>query len=655
MTRALPSVRRQIQRVVTLACGTTLLLAGGAFLFYDTMTYRARLVERLSAVGDLAAASCRAPLAFQDSVSAMEALTALAALPNVSAARLLAPSGDVLGQYVRDRDASYPTLPAGTDHTFSGDRLLMRKAVMQDGGTLGSLQLVADLSELRDRVVRYASLGGLVFLVLLALAYLFSEWLQRAISDPILRLARAAHRVQTERDYSVRVTTPARSAELRLLTDAFNGMLGDVERRDFELLRAQTELRANLEQLRVEVEEKGRAQEALRRSEEQLIQAQKMEAVGKLAGGVAHDFNNLLTAITGYGQLLLRRLAPESKEHGHAEEILKSADRAAGLTRQLLAFSRKQILAPEVLNLNIVVSHTEKMLRRLIGEDIELHTALNVSLGNIRADRSQVEQVLMNLAVNARDAMPSGGQLMLETSEIWLDLAYCGRHPDAAPGRYGVLTVSDSGTGMDRETEARIFEPFFTTKELGKGTGLGLSTVYGIVRQSGGHITVHSEPGSGTTFRVYFPIVDEALKPAGAEPRTEAPTRGTESILVVEDEQLIRELIRETLGADGYRVRTAANGAEALTLIAAGKVDDVALIVTDVVMPRMNGTELRDAAIRLRPELRVLFMSGYSEAAIVSQGVLQPGIDFIAKPFSPGELSRRVREVLDAAPSRRTA
>jgi PAS domain S-box-containing protein len=379
--------------------------------------------------------------------------------------------------------------------------------------------------------------------------------------------------------------------------------------------------------------------------EEQLRQSQKMEAIGQLAGGIAHDFNNLLTSIIGYSELTMKRLKPKDPLRQNIEEIKKAGNRAASLTRQLLAFSRKQVLQPKVLDLNAIVTDLEKMLRRLIGEDIDLRTMLEPKLGSIKADPGQIEQVLMNLAVNARDAMPYGGKLTIETKTVHLDEEYAKRHIAVIPGHYVMLAVSDNGIGMDEQTQARIFEPFFTTKEVGKGTGLGLSTVYGIVKQSGGNVWVYSEIGRGTTFKLYLPGVDEGAQQYKRTAETEEDIQGTETILLAEDEEMVRKLAREVLEMYGYRVLEAADGDEALLICEQHK-QPIPLLITDVIMPGMSGRELSDRLVQLRPEMRVLYMSGYTDDAIVHQGVLDEGTNFIQKPFSTIALARKVRQVL---------
>jgi PAS domain S-box-containing protein len=380
--------------------------------------------------------------------------------------------------------------------------------------------------------------------------------------------------------------------------------------------------------------------------EEQLRQAQKMEAIGQLAGGVAHDFNNLLTVIGGRSYLILTKLESGDPLRRDIELIKGAAERAAGLTRQLLAFSRKQILEPRVLDLNTTTREIEGLLRRLLGEHIDIVVVPDPELGHVKADPGQIEQVIMNLAVNARDAMPEGGRLTLETSNAVLDETYARSHPTVELGRYACLAVTDSGHGMDAATQARIFEPFFTTKGVGKGTGLGLATVFGIVKQSGGHISVYSEPGHGTTFRVYLPRVDEAT---AAPPKTETLTRphGTEVILLVEDEADVRLLARESLEPFGYTVLEAQNPSDAV-MIARAHPGPIHLLLTDVILPQRSGRALANELAVSRPIPAVLFMSGYTADAIVHHGVLDEGTAFLQKPFTPAALANKVRETLDS-------
>ncbi|MEP6992916.1 MAG: PAS domain S-box protein [Acidobacteriota bacterium] len=380
-----------------------------------------------------------------------------------------------------------------------------------------------------------------------------------------------------------------------------------------------------------------------RKLEEQLLQSQKMEAVGRLAGGIAHDFNNLLTAVSGYTELLIADLAEGDPRRESAEEIRQASKRAAALTQQLLAFSRRQVLEPRVLDLNAVISNMEKMLRRVIGEDVELTTSLSGGLWRAKADPAQIEQAILNLVVNARDAMPRGGQLTLETANADLDA----RYSSGAPGPHVMLAVSDTGVGMDTEQQARLFEPFYTTKERGKGTGLGLSTTYGVVKQSGGSIWVYSERGQGTTFKIYLPRCEEPLDVREEAPPPAIPLNGTETALLVEDEPEVRRLVEKILAMQGYTVVSAASPAEAIAL-SRNRTSPVHILVTDVIMPGMNGRELARVLSAASPGLRVLYMSGYTDAVIAQQGMLEPRTAFLSKPFTPDALARKIREVLDA-------
>lgn len=381
--------------------------------------------------------------------------------------------------------------------------------------------------------------------------------------------------------------------------------------------------------------------------EEQFRQSQKMEAVGRLSGGVAHDFNNLLGVIIGYGEIVQAGTPEDSPLKACADEMLKAGHRAAGLTRQLLAFSRQQVMDPRVLDLNIVVKDMEKMLRRLIGEDIRLRTELDPALANIRADQGQIEQVIMNLAVNARDAMPKGGELTLNTSNFRMDEDFVRRYPyPVLVGEYVLLTVADNGMGMDAVTRARVFEPFFTTKGKGKGTGLGLSTVYGVVKQSGGYIDVISEPRAGATFKIYLPKVTAAAEPQQESAELPTSLHGTETVLLVEDEVALRKLSRHLLELCGYEVLEAESGDEALKIIQEHQ-KVIHLLLSDVVMPGMSGRDLADQLVLHRPETRVVYMSGYTGQTVGQHGVIAEGSFFLPKPFTREGLARKVREALD--------
>jgi PAS domain S-box-containing protein len=459
-------------------------------------------------------------------------------------------------------------------------------------------------------------------------------------------------RPSTHKGHLERVIPDDRARVAEIITEALRN-LEPVEY-EFRIVRGDGSLRTLRTYGRVQTDASGQAARmvgatqditASRLLEEQLRQAQKMEAIGQLAGGIAHDFNNLLGVISGYGDLLMKEIGPQHPGHRRLEQIRRAADRAAGLTRQLLAFSRKQTLQPAVLDLNTVVGDIDNMLRRLIGEHIQFVSALAPKLGKVRADPGQVEQVLVNLAVNARDAMPGGGKLIIETADAFLDRTYLQTHADVRPGPYVVLAVSDTGHGMDAETVSHIFEPFFTTKDPGKGTGLGLSTVYGIVKQSEGLVHVYSEPGRGTTFKVYLPRVDEDGAVERPKVATEAEPGGSETVLLAEDENSLRILIREVLKDAGYRVIEATNAEEAVSR-AESHSGPLHLLISDVIMPRMTGRQLAAHVTAKRPGCKVLYMSGYTPEALGHQGLSDPGTHFIEKPFTMNALLRKVRDVL---------
>jgi len=385
---------------------------------------------------------------------------------------------------------------------------------------------------------------------------------------------------------------------------------------------------------------------ARKQLEAQFLQAQKMEAVGVLAGGVAHDFNNLLNVINGYTELALEDMAQDSPVREDLEQVREAGRRAASLTSQLLSFSRKSILNPEILNLNEIIANISPMLRRLIGENIELLTIEKPGLGLINADPGQLQQIVMNLALNARDAMPEGGKLTIETANVEFDEEYIREHPMVKAGPYSMLAISDNGIGMDAATRSHIFEPFFTTKEKGKGTGLGLSTVYGIVKQSNGFIWIYSEPGTGTTFKIYFPRIEGEITKVAGESKPNDDFRGFETVLIVEDEKAVRALAARILHERGYNVLEASDGKEALRIVGeyAGKID---LIITDVVMPGMSGRELVSKIEVLHPGIKTLYISGYTDDVIVHHGILDSNVAFLQKPFTNESLARKVREVMN--------
>lgn len=484
------------------------------------------------------------------------------------------------------------------------------------------------------------------------------EETRRPIESPVDRILRegavvglANHTMLVSKDGTERAIANS-GAPIRDVAGALRGVVlvfhdQTAERNAERALReSELDLRRALAAARDETRERARTELALRQTEEQLRQSQKLEAIGTLAGGVAHDFNNILSIVLGFSELLLDELEPTHPMRGDLEQIANAGRRASDLTRQLLAFSRRQVLQPKLVNLNDIISGMTKMLDRVIGEDIELVFLPHAALAPTLVDPGQMEQVLLNVVLNARDAMPRGGKLTLETANVELDAAYSAERVDAEPGAYVVVSVSDTGTGMDLATQARIFEPFFTTKEQGKGTGLGLSTVHGIVRQSGGHMGVSSAPGSGSTFKIYLPrapALPEAASQAAGPART---LSGAETILLVEDDEQVRTLASAVLTRSGYAVLAAASGAQALETCRAHR-GRIHLLLTDVVMPQMSGRELWEHVARLVPDIQVLFMSGYTDDTIVRHGLLVAEFDFVQKPLGPTLLLTKVRAALD--------
>jgi len=480
--------------------------------------------------------------------------------------------------------------------------------------------------------------------------------LQQTVTGPIFDLVGLMRDISRDKDYSRRAGSESRD-EIGLLCEGLNDMLLEIQKRDIDLELQQRqledliakrtgELMKTKEQLEQELAERIRAEKEHKLLEGQLRHAQKMESVGQLAGGVAHDFNNILTAIIGYGDLLQNRLKNDNQARNYVDQILASAERAADLTQGLLVFSRKQAVSLKPVNLNRIVEKVEDLLVRLIGEDIELRSFTTDEDLIIMADSSQIEQVLMNLATNARDAMPGGGLLTIETGSMKLDSAFVRAHGYGKPGRYAILTVSDTGKGMDEATRERIFEPFYTTKEVGKGTGLGLAIVYGIIKQQEGYINVYSEPGKGTIFKIYFPLITLSVEHGKTtEPDSQA-TGGSETVLIAEDNVHVMCVTREILEKSGYAVIEAVDGQDAINKFIDHK-DDIQLCIFDMIMPKKNGMEAYKEIKKVRPDIRVLFASGYTADIIQKKGVIEEGFEFIQKPISPNNFLKEVRAILD--------
>ncbi len=490
----------------------------------------------------------------------------------------------------------------------------------------------------------------------------FEERHWSPVNTPVLREGRVAYIIHRVEDVTELVRLQSKGKQARAETDQLRSQVTQMERELFaraqELQLANEQLRGQHHELQgrvalasevlaQEVNARQATEEALQRSEEQLRQSQKLEAVGRLAAGIAHDFNNLLSVVLGYAEELLVELPAQGPGREEIKEIKLAGERAADLVRQLLIFTRQQLLAPKIVDLNGIVENIGRMLGRLVGAQIELAFVPGAALGAVKVDPGQIEQVVMNLVVNARDAMPNGGKLTIATSNVELDESYAADHFAVVPGPHVMLSVSDTGLGMNRATQQHIFEPFFTTKPLGQGSGLGLSTVFGIVKQSHGNVWVYSEVGHGTTFKVYLPRADrDALPQAPAE----LPQGGTETILLVEDEAQVRAIVKRTLERGGYAVLTASGPEEALKICETSLLP-IDLLLTDVVMPQMNGRELAERIRVLRPTTKTLFMSGYTDDAILRHGVLDQGVPFLQKPVTPSSLTRKVRETLDAASS----
>jgi signal transduction histidine kinase len=615
-------LRHKLTLLVTLTSGVVLSLACLILASYSLRGAYRDLQTDLESLAHVIGSNSTGALTFDDPRAAEEILAAMKVRAHIVSARLYDAGGRPFASYRRigaEADA-LPEGPVADSYRAERGNAVLFHSVLLGRERAGTLYLKADLGQLRSQFGAYLVVVLMVMLASMVAAWLISARWQRLVSDPILRLADAAGAVARSKDYSMRVASPG-GDELGVLTAAFNEMLTQIQQRDAEL--------------RSEVKERENA-------EEQLRQSQKMEAVGRLAGGVAHDFNNLLSVILGYGELLLSKQLEPGHRH-KVDQIQKAGQRAATLTRQLLTFSRKQVIAPKVLDLNPLVVEFTRMLPRVLGEDIELLIEEGAELGQIKADPGQLEQILMNLAVNARDAMPEGGRITMATANAALDAAQAGAHGFAA-GSFVTLAVTDTGSGMDAATRSHVFEPFFTTKAPGKGTGLGLATVYGIIQQSNGHIEIDSAPGKGTTFRLYFPRVDEpAEEPLAA---AQEPARlGAETILLVEDEEPLRELVATMLRGRGHTVLEADCGRAALELSDRhpGCID---LLLSDVVMPGMSGRQVAREVATRRPATRVVFMSGHSDETLGARGVLDPGTTLLAKPFTGIMLDRCLDEAL---------
>ena len=637
----------KLAAVMTATSLALLLLASVTFLTYQRHAYRDEFQRHARGLSEIVGESVSGLLLAGDQETARDILRGLQTNDDVRCAVIYDESGNVFAEYHHheSEEISAVVPPENSGSRYDNGALLTFYEVTADGRKVGTVLLRSSQALIREYLRNLIYLTVLVLVLAMLAATALSVGVQRILSRPILSLVNIAREVSQNQDYSLRAPEGGQD-ELGTLSRAMNGMLEQIEERDRSLGEARAQLEARLGELEDQIRQTKEAQAALAKSEEQLRQAQKMEAIGILAGGVAHDFNNILTAIMGYSQLLTRRLGPDSPHKDTVKEILNAGSRAAALTSQLLAFSRRQILEPKVLDLNDVVRNMEKMLRRLIGEDVDFLTVLEPKLDRVKVDPGQIEQILLNLAVNSRDAMPDGGTLIIETKNAELDKFYADDHLEVTPGPYVMVSVSDNGCGMDEEMRSRIFEPFFTTKGAGKGTGLGLSTVFGIIKQSGGHVSVYSEPSQGTTFKIYLPKVEVAKSAARPSQDHDPLPVHDERILLVEDQDQVRDVVAQMLESYGYEVLSAACGEAALQKSTTEK-GPIHLLLTDLVMPGMSGRELSEHLAVLRPATRCLFMSGYTDDAVVRNKVLDSGIPFIHKPFTADALHRAVRKVLD--------
>ncbi len=646
------SIRGKLTLIGLVTTGMALLVASMVFVIHEVVSFRYSLVDSLTVQAEMVGSNCTAALAFNNRKDAAEILGNLSAAPNIVQAAVYAKNGSVFASYQRPGETESTALPSSPPegHVFGVNRLTLVMPILLDRERVGSIYIRSDLREFYSRMRWYAGTIVLAFAGSLLLAFLLLSRLQKTITAPILDLVRLMGVVSRSKDYSVR-STVEQEDETGNLATGFNEMLSQIQSRDRELERYRDQLEKEVilrtaelaktnEQLQQELAER-------KRTEDQLRHAQKMDAVGRLSGGVAHDFNNILTAIIGYGSILQMKMPDNDPLRRNVDEILASAARATTVTQSLLAFSRKQAINTLPVNLSRVIERVSKLLQRLIGEDITL--VLKSSEGEliVVADSGQLEQVLMNLATNARDAMPHGGQLTIETGRVVVDERYRELHEYIKQGSYALITVSDTGGGMDQTIVPRIFEPFFTTKEVGKGTGLGLSIVYGIVKQHNGYIDVYSEPGHGTTFKIYLPLSEEEEKTAGDH---HFPTRevrgGTETVFVAEDDASIRRLVRSVLAEAGYKVIEAVDGLDAIDKIRQHH-DKIQMLLLDVIMPKKNGREVYEEAKKLMPEVKTLFMSGYTADIIRNQGLSYDGQEFVSKPISPRELLDKIRTILD--------
>ncbi|HTG01390.1 MAG TPA: ATP-binding protein [Nitrospirota bacterium] len=646
------SIKRKLLSIGLVTSGIALLSACVVFIFHEAWSFHSSRLDELTVQADMIGSNSTVALSFNNRRDAEEILNALVAAPSIVQAVIYRKDGNLFAVYHRRGtiDLPAPLTAPSAGHSFGVNQVILVRPILLDHERIGSIYIRSDLRDIYARMFWLAGIAVLAFVLSLLLAYFLLSRLQKMITAPMLELVNLTRAVSLGKDYSLR-STEVRDDEMGSLATGLNEMLTQIQLRDEELKSQQEHLE---EKVAVRTAELAMANDRLqkeleqrKRTEDQLRHSQRLEAVGRLSGGVAHDFNNILTAIIGYASLLQMKMSADDPMRHHVDEILASASRAAHLTQSLLAFSRKQVMNPKPVDITLVIERISKLLQRLIGEDVVLERKLFGEQLIAVVDSGQLEQVLMNLSTNARDAMPDGGRLTIETERHELSDQFIASHEYMKPGPYAVVTVSDTGSGMDEDTASRIFEPFFTTKDVGKGTGLGLSIVHGIIKQHEGYINVYTEPGRGTTFRMYLPLVRATVANDVIAPVQEMK-KGTETILLAEDDAVIRRLTRAVLEEAGYTIIECADGQDAIDKIRQHR-DSIRLLLLDMIMPKKNGKEVYEETRALLPGVKTLFVSGYTADIIQSKGLLYDGQEMISKPLSPADLLLKIRLLLDSA------
>ncbi|MDA0746838.1 MAG: ATP-binding protein [bacterium] len=652
------SIKHKLTWIIMLTSSIALVLACMAFLIYDRITYKEALVWELRILADIVGANSTAAVVFENEDDATETLAALKANGHIVAAAIYRTNGEVFARYSQEGSAFVAPEPQVNTFRFGENYLELYAPIVLDGERVGTVYIRSDLAEMAAREQQYATIVVVFLLVSSLVAFLLTARLQRIISNPISRLTQVVRHVSESRDYGVRAQNDTQD-EIGVLFDGFNEMLRQIQQRDAALQRANDQLEVRVEertrdlqtanaQLLAEITERQRTEAVLRERDEQLRQSQKLEAIGRLAGGVAHDFNNQLAIIRGYVDMTLDDLGEASREYHNLSQISKAVQRSASLTDQLLMFSSRQPVNMRPLDLNRNVKDLQKMLGRLLGEDIEVEMELEESIWAVSADSGNIDQVITNLSVNARDAMPEGGTLKIRTHNQLADEVFCRKYAEARPGRFICLSVQDAGVGMTDEVQARLFEPFFTTKGPGKGTGLGLSVVYGIVQAHAGWVAVESKLGQGSCLSMFLPVVEQEVAPE--EVPTSAVPLGRfkghgERVLVVEDEPALREMTAHALADQGYIVQSCSTVMEA-TDVFRREIDSFDLVLSDVGLPDGRGTDMVFDFLQKKPGLAAILVTGYTDERAEWDRARDAGLLLLQKPVPMSTLLKHVQQVL---------